>query len=124
PDLILTVWWGVDVLLAWSVVSSPRWVRIERGAVTVFAFVAFFLAAVLAAKAGPVVRVLGVLMAVSFLSCLALQVVLRPMEPGALAAFLYVSFFRVLNLFRTWHQLPTWLGVMNLAVLREVLGAR
>jgi hypothetical protein len=124
PDLILTVWWGLDVILAWSVFSSPRWLRIERGAVSLFAFVAFFGATVLAAKAGPVVRVLGVLMVVSVLSCYALRIGMRPLEPGSLAAFLYVGFFRLLNLFRPWYRLPTFLGVMNLAALREVLRAR
>ncbi len=122
-DLILTVWWGLDVLLAWFVVSSPRWLRIERGAISLFAFVAFFGAAVLAAKAGIEVRVLGVLMAVAVLGCYGLRIVLQPLEPGSLAAFLYVDSFRLLNLFRPWYRLPTLLGIMNLAALREVLRA-
>src|SRR5262249_45170183 len=124
PDLVLTAWWGVDVLLAWFAPATPRWARLERGAIALFTFVAFFGATVLAAKAGMTVRVLGILMAVSVLSCFGLRIVLRPMEPGSLAAFLYVSFFRLLNLVRAWYQLPTWLGVMNLAALREVLRAR
>ncbi len=124
PDLVLTAWWGLDVLLAWAVLGSPRWLRVERGAVSLFAFVAFFGATVLAAKAGPVVRVLGALMAVGVLFCYALRIVLRPMEPGSLAAHLYVGAFRLLNLVRPWYRLPTFLGVMNLAALREVLRAR
>jgi hypothetical protein len=124
PDLILTVWWGVDVLLAWFVLSSPRWLRVERGAVTLFAFVAFFGATVLAIKVGPVTRVLGILMAVTVLFCYALRIVLRPLEPGSLSAYLYVGSFRLLNLFRPWYRLPTFLGIMNLGALREVLRAR
>ena len=124
PDLVLTAWWGLDVLLAWFVLASPRWLRAERGVVGLFAFVAFFGATVLAAKAGPAVRALGVLMAVSVLSCYGLRIVLRPMEPGSLAAYLYIGAFRLLNLFRPWYRLPTVLGVMNLAALREVLRAR
>jgi hypothetical protein len=121
PDLILTAWWGIDVVLAWLVLSNPRWLRLERGAVSLFTLVAFFGATVLAAKAGPIVRVLGVLMALSVVFCYALKVVLRPMEPGSLGATLYVGSFRLLNVFRPWYRLPTWLGVMNLAALREVL---
>jgi hypothetical protein len=126
PDLVLTVWWGLDVVLAWFIVASPgpRWLRIERGAVSLFAFVAFFGATVLAAKAGPIVRVLGVLMAVSVLSCYVALIVLRPLEPGSLGAVLFVGLFRLVNLFRPWYRLPTLFGVMNLAALREVLRAR
>jgi hypothetical protein len=124
PDLVLTVWWGVDVLLAWVVLTQPRWLQIERGAVSLFALLAFFGATVLAAKAGPVIRVLGVVMAGLVLSCYVLRIVLRPLEPGSLAAALYVGFFRILNVFRPWYRLPTWLGVMNLAALREVLRAK
>src|SRR5207244_1577276 len=42
PDLVLTVWWGWDVALAWFISSNPRWLRIERGAISLFALVAFF----------------------------------------------------------------------------------
>jgi hypothetical protein len=121
PDLILTVWWGLDVILAWFVLSNPRWLRIERGAISLFALVAFFGATVLAAKAGPIIRVLGVLMAISVGSCYGLRIVCRPMEPGSLEASLYVGSFRLLNLFRPWYRLPTFLGIMNLGALREVL---
>jgi hypothetical protein len=78
----------------------------------------------LAAKAGPVVRVLGVLMAASVATCYLLRIAMRPLEPGSLAAYLFVGFFRLVNLFRPWYRLPTLLGVMNLAALREVLRAR
>ncbi len=125
PDLVLTVWWGLDVLLAWLVFarSCPKWVRMERGAVSLFAFAAFFGATVLATKAGPIVRVLGVLMLLSVLFCYVLRIIMRPLEPGSLSAFLYIGSFRLLNLFRPWYRLPTLLGLMNLAALREVLRA-
>jgi len=124
PDLVLTGWWGLDVVLAWIVLSNPRWLRVERGALSLFAFVAFFGATVLAAKAGPAVRVLGVLMVGSVLFCYALRIVLRPLEPGSFASCLFVGSFRVLNLFRPWYRLPTFLGVMNLAAVRDVLRAK
>jgi Animal haem peroxidase len=124
PDLILTVWWGLDVVLAWFVLSSPRWLRIERGLVTLFTFVAFFGATVLAAKAGPAIRVLGILMVVCVLLAYALRIVVRKMEPGSLGAVLYIKSFQALNLFRPWYRLPTWLGAMNLGAVREVLRAK
>jgi Animal haem peroxidase len=126
PDLVLTVWWGLDVVLAWFVFASPcpKWLRIERGAVSLFTFVAFFGATVLAAKAGPVVRALGVLMVVSVLVCYLARIALQPMQPQSLSAFLFVSVFRLVNLIRPWYRLPTLFGVMNLAALREVLRAR
>jgi hypothetical protein len=124
PDLILTFWWGIDVLLAWCVVSNPRWLRIERGAVSLFAFVAFFGACVLAAKAGIVVRVLGVVMVVSVVLAYAARIALRIMEPGSLGSLLYIGFFRILNRFRPWYRLPTWLAAANLGALREVLRAK
>jgi hypothetical protein len=131
PDLVLTAWWGLDVILAWVVFWSPtskgqnpRWLQLERGAITLFAFVAFFGATVLAAKAEMVVRVLGVLMVVSVLACFGVRIVTRRMEPSSLSAFLYVKPFQVLNLLWPWYRLPTWVGVMNLGALREVLRAK
>ena len=125
PDLILTGWWGLDVILAWIVLSNPRWLRVEQGsAISLFAFVAFFGATVLAAKAGPAVRVLGVLMAASVLFCYALRIVLRPLEPGSFASYVFIGSFRLLNLFRPWYRLPTFLGVINLAAVRDVLRAK
>jgi hypothetical protein len=126
PDLVLLVWWGLDVVLAWVVYKAacPKWLRIERGAVSLFALIAFFGATVLAAKASSSVRVLGVLMMTSVLTCYLLRIVLRPMEPHSLAAFLFVNSFRFLNLFRPWYRLPTMFGLMNLAAVREVLRAR
>ena len=112
PDLILTVWWGLDVVLAWLVLSSPTWLRIERGLVTLFTFVAFFGATVLAAKAGPAIRVLGVVMVACVLLAYGLRIVLRKMEPGSLGSVLYIKAFQLLNLFRPWYRLPTWLGAM------------
>jgi len=42
PDTIFTVWWGLDVLLAWLVQSEGVLVRIQRALVHLFAFVLFF----------------------------------------------------------------------------------
>jgi hypothetical protein len=42
PDTIFTVWWGIDVLLAWLVPTEGGLIRIERIIVHVAAVVLFF----------------------------------------------------------------------------------
>ncbi len=42
PDTIFTVWWGLDVLLAWLVQSERGLIRIQRVLVHLFAFILFF----------------------------------------------------------------------------------
>lgn len=42
PDTIFTIWWGVDVLLAWLIQSEGVVVRIQRVLVHVFGFILFF----------------------------------------------------------------------------------
>ncbi len=48
PDFILTLWWGLDVVLAWVICSDRKWVQLQRGALHLFAFAIFFGATVLA----------------------------------------------------------------------------
>lgn len=42
PDTIFTVWWVIDVLLAWLIQSEGIMVRVQRALVHLFAFVLFF----------------------------------------------------------------------------------
>ena len=49
---------------------------------------------------------------------------MRENDPKSLSAVLYVKSFQFLNLFIVWHKLPTWLAVLNLGALREVLRAK
>ncbi|HEX7998544.1 MAG TPA: hypothetical protein VF528_09150 [Pyrinomonadaceae bacterium] len=42
PDTIFTVWWGLDVLLAWLIQSETAWIRIQRVLIHLFAFILFF----------------------------------------------------------------------------------
>ena len=42
PDIVLVVWWGVDVLLAWLSLSETALIRIQRAVVHLLAFVLFF----------------------------------------------------------------------------------
>ncbi len=123
PDLFLAAWWGLDVILAWLVSDNIKWVRVQRGAVHVLAFTMFFGATVLAAKAGIVARLLGILMAITVVGCVVLRMIMRENDPKSLIAVVYIKIFEFLNLFVIWHKLPTWLAVLNLGALREVLRA-
>jgi hypothetical protein len=70
-NFLLTLWWGLDVLLAWIQKSEPRWARIQRVAAHVYVGVMFVIAT-LALKAG-IIRYLGILMTTAVLSCLAVR---------------------------------------------------
>jgi hypothetical protein len=124
PDFFLAAWWGLDVVLAWLVSDNIKWVRVQRGAVHLLAFVMFFGAFVLADKAGMAARLLGVLMAVIVTACLVIRLIISENDPKSLMMVLYVRFFQFLNLFVVWHRLPTVLALLNLGALREVLRAR
>jgi hypothetical protein len=123
PDLVLTAWWGLDVLFAW-LLPNWTWVRVQRGALHFVVFVMFFSAAVLAEKAGIVVRGLGILMALIVLACQAIRMTTQENDPKSLLMVLYVKSFQLINRFVSWDKLPTVLGLLNLGALREVLRAK
>src|SRR5262245_53556775 len=111
PDLFLAAWWGLDVVLAWLVSDNIKWVRVQRGAVHLLAFVMFFGAFVLAEKAGMAARLLGVLMAIIVITCLVIRLIISDNDPKSLLMVLYVKLFEFLNLFVIWHRLPTFLAI-------------
>jgi hypothetical protein len=123
PDYALTVWWGIDVLLAWTVSDNLKAVRVQRGALHLVVFIMFFAATVIAAKAGPVAHVLGIVMAMVVLSFLVLRGIVQETDPKSFTAVVYTATFRFVNLFVPWHRLPTFFGVLNLGALRDVLRA-
>jgi heme peroxidase len=124
PDFFLAAWWGLDVVLAYVVSDNIKWVRIQRGAVHVLAFLMFFGAFALEEKASLSAHLLGVLMAVIVLTCLLIRLVISENDPKSLMIVLYVKFFELLNRFVVWHKLPTFLAVANLGAFREVLRAK
>jgi hypothetical protein len=124
PDFFLAAWWGLDVVLAWLVSNNIKWVRVQRDAVHLLAFVMFFGAFVLADKAGMVARLSGILMAIIAITCFAIRLIISANDPKSLLMVLYVKFFEFLNLFVVWHRLPTFLALLNLGALREVLRAK
>jgi hypothetical protein len=70
PDFLLTIWWGIDVLLAWVTTNPTRLIFIQRRAVHILAFVMFFGATVIASKAEIVARSLGIIMVLAVVNCL------------------------------------------------------
>jgi hypothetical protein len=121
PDFFLAAWWGLDVILAWLVSDDTKWVRVQRGAVHVLAFVMFFGATVLAAKAGIVAHLLGIIMVLAVALCSLIRLITREHDPKSLFSVVYVGTFELLNRLVVWHKLPTWLAVLNLGALRDVL---
>ena len=75
--------------------DNNKLVRVQRGAVHLLAFMMFFGAFVLAAKAGIVAHLLGILMALAVLGCLVVRLIVRENDPKSLIAVLYVKFFEV-----------------------------
>lgn len=66
-NLILTVWWALDIFLAWSDPKPARWLTIERYLARLLVFMSFFLSAVIFMP-GPV-KLLGALMTVCLGTC-------------------------------------------------------
>jgi len=65
---IFTLWWALDVLLAWFYHSDARWVRIERVAAHIYIGLTF-VASTLFLKHG-FVNVIGIVLTVSVVICL------------------------------------------------------
>jgi hypothetical protein len=57
PNLLVTVWWGFDVITMWKADSAKLWVRIERGLAHFLVFAIFFVSSVVIFKG--FVNVLG-----------------------------------------------------------------
>jgi heme peroxidase len=123
-DVVLTAWWGLDVLLAWVASDDGPWVRVERGVVHLFAFVMFFGAAVLADRASIATRGLGIVMALAVTGCVALRMITRESDPTSLTRVLFIKAFQWLNRFVSWDKLPTFLALANFWAIREVLRAK
>jgi hypothetical protein len=75
-DTVFTVWWGIDVLLAWLVGSENGLIRIQRVLVHLSAFALFLLGS---AREGEVLgsRALGIAMGVAVLTSVVIWFVYR-----------------------------------------------
>ncbi len=72
-NLVLTVWWAVDIVLAWADPAPARWLTVERFLARLLVFMSFFLSAVVFMP-GPV-KVLGALMTAAVGICVLIRAV-------------------------------------------------
>ena len=83
-NVVFTLWWALDVALAWFYHSDARWVRIERVAGHIFIGLTF-LASTVFLKHG-YINVLGALYTISILICLMIRFDARRAAAKASAA--------------------------------------
>lgn len=126
-DVPLSILWILDVVLAWGVVlstgdiwKSPRWVRAERGIVHFWLFVS--LTGVWITKAENwYIRGLGFTLTTLVILFALARIVIKPFDSDSFVGRLYVGLFHLINIFRPWHKLSTWLAILNLGAYRETL---
>ncbi len=121
-DILVTIWWTVDLALVWLVALDRPWLRLERGALQIILAVAFIAAAI--THGNRMISAVGYLMLFAILTSIVLRLVLRVYDPNTLSAKLYLRTFQVVNALAPWHVLPTWLALLNLGAFRETLRAR
>ena len=122
---VLLGWWGADLLFAWAAEvwgspEVPRLVQLQRGVLHTVIF--GVLVALCLSTPGALLPLLAVLLILAVFLTFAIRIAKRRLDPGALSARLYRGFFAALNgAGIPWYRLPTFLGVMNLGALRDVL---
>jgi hypothetical protein len=121
-DVVLAIWWGLDVILGWAGGGTTGPARLGRGALHLVVF-AVLLARSLGSEAW-YLHVLGILMALVCLICLLMRVVVVEFDRNSLSGRLFIGAFELIDRFVPWHKLPTPLAVLNLAAFREVLRAK
>jgi hypothetical protein len=82
-NVIFTLWWGLDVLLAWFYRSEAQWLRIERVAAHIYIGLTF-VASTVFLKHG-FINVIGILLTVSVAICLMMRFDARHAEDGSKA---------------------------------------
>ena len=95
--------------------SKGRWVRRQRSALQIVMYFMMTNASVM--QGHGLVRVLGVALSAVVLMASAARVVARPFDPESLAGIAYKRGFRLFNRWFAWHQLPTWIAVVNLGAV-------
>jgi hypothetical protein len=74
-NLLVTAWWGFDLLLAWLVRSDAKWIRVQRTLAHLYIPLTFFISAVVIKRG--FVRGLGIVMTVGILISIALRLIRR-----------------------------------------------
>ena len=135
----LALWWLIDLVVsAWIIIGDWGRARRDRGQGPL-------LHETFAGKLGRIQRsLLSVLVCLqctvstiasnsapvwlSFLfatllivAALAIRTMYQPFDHRSLFGQSFLGLFRVINLYWAWHELPKWVGIANLAALREEL---
>jgi hypothetical protein len=72
-NLILTLWWGIDVFLGWFSDSSTKWIQIQSLGAHIYIVLTFFIATVILFEG--FIRVLGIIMTAAILICLTIRLI-------------------------------------------------
>lgn len=71
-NFLVTFWWALDVILAWTVQSEIKWITIERLLANIYIPFTFFVASVVLFKG--FVNVLGYAMTAGIVLCLLVRI--------------------------------------------------
>ncbi|HKY27219.1 MAG TPA: hypothetical protein VJM12_04655 [Pyrinomonadaceae bacterium] len=74
-NLLVTAWWGFDLILAWFVRSRAKWIRIQRTLAHLYIPITFFISAVVIKRG--FVRGLGIVMTVAILISILARLISR-----------------------------------------------
>jgi preprotein translocase subunit SecG len=77
-NLLVTAWWGFDLILAWFVKSDAKWIKNQRIGAHIYIPLTFFVSAVVI-KQG-VVRALGIVMTATMLLSIIWRLIKRKQE--------------------------------------------
>ena len=116
PDLFLTAWWGLDVILAWLITDNIKWVRVQRGARPSAGF-CDVLRCFRAGRQGRHRRPAARHLDGHHGHHLPADTAHHQRERSEIAdsSCVYTRFFQFLNLIVVWHKLPTFLALADLA---------
>ena len=142
--LLLMVWWGLDLKLASCLLidsttndpqlsdkegqslafghhesRSEQLIRWQRSWLSVFVFMQCFLATIVT-NSIPVWLCFTLASALIGIALVA-RTALQPFDPRTLFGQGFLQLFRLVNRVWLWDELPVWVGVANLAALREDL---
>jgi hypothetical protein len=118
-ELVLACWWVLDLVAALAVKTEPPWVRLERGLLSLSAFVVFAITTLIQGQGLAVF--LGIVLVGFVLLALLVRLGLRDNPPGSPPSRLLVMSFAVLNQVVRWDWLPRYVGALNLGAFRDVL---
>lgn len=119
PDTVTTIWWTIDVALAWLGLMRPRWVQIERSLLHLVILFSAAISSIVLSSNG-YMRVFGVVLVLVALFSLAYRIVTFPLDPHSAMLRLFAWTFQGINVLAPWYKLSTWPAVFNLGALRLV----